>query len=685
MAAAAHARAGRRILSAFRQDALGRWLSLILLMMLCTLSQAASARDWIDRLSIIQEQGSVLSIEEVRERSQWRIVRDYVSLGFTPSAVWLRIELSPEAPAVPLRLRIRPVYLDQIEVYAPDAAGGWSRQRLGDRFPRGGNALSDTAFSAALHGRHGGPIYVRVQTSSTMAIYPEVLDESDSSRAATFEHLIFGVYFGLMAFLACWAVISAWVRRDPAIALFAIYLFALIGLGLGITGLTSFLSPIGVSDLWTSVFVLVSTLVGALFHRFFVSRYELNRWVLRVVDLCIAWAALNLLLLAVTDPRLPLMANAWLVLSTSIVMSAAAFISAGRARADHRPLLVAYGVVLILLAFTMLPVVGGGIGGELAIHLPMGHGLIIAVTLTLVIARQGRIDLLDRQRLRLTSEQTNRELRLISEQNQEYDRFLAMLTHELRNALSIATLVIRRLQSGEYSGARSVNQAVPDAPPLAALVKDPEVATSLARASSALRSASGVLDKVQAARRFEQEFQHYSSTENFSERLAEVIGRLNIVNLSSRVAPELTLAQDWTYVELILANLIENADRYREPGTSITIDAGSLPGQPAGVRFTIANQLSPNAVIDPDRIFDKYWRDPHAGSRRGAGLGLWLSQNAARLLGGELTCRVKGSAIEFRLTLPDSRAAPVALPGSDPASGEGRLVAPSLPGARQGA
>ncbi len=631
----------------------------LLVMLAWGAAPSALAHNWIERLSILQESGSERSIDAVRQRDDWRTVSDYVSLGFTASAVWVRIDLAPHAPAETLRLRIRPVYLDQIEAYWPDGLGGWSYHQMGDRYPKGDKAFSDTAFSLSFDGRNGGPIYLRVRTSSTMAIYPEVRTESDSERTATFEDLVFGVYFGLTAFLTLWSAITAWIRRDMAIVMFSIYLFSLTGMGLGITGLARFVFPGGTSDLWTSLFVLLSTLAGSLFHRLFLSRYPIGRWAVRFLDGCIVWAVLDLVLLALIEPRLPLMANAWLVMSASVTVAAAAYFSSRRAVTDHQPLLRAYALLLVVLSLTMLPVLGGGIGGELAIHLPMGHGLIIAVTLAVVIARQGRLDLLERQRLSLISEQARRELSLTAEQNQEYDRFLAMLTHELRNALGIASLVIRRLQGGDYASAQApATQGSAPERPRQRFNEDPEIATSLARAGSALRSASAVLDKVQAARRFEQDFRPESSSEHFASRLDELIERIGCSDLSIRVSPDLALTQDWTYVELILSNLVENADRYRERGSSIAIDAEPLQSSDGGVRFTIANRLSAHAAVDPARVFDKYWRDPHAGSRRGAGLGLWLSQNAARLLGGELTCEIRGSEIVFCLSLPNRPALP---------------------------
>lgn len=654
--AAAHRRSGRgpRLRVAIL-------LSLLFLLLLPPLPCAA--RGWIDRMSVLEDASAQLTLEQVIGRSDWRPVDGPLSLGFTSAALWIRLEPSPATPAEPLRLRIRPAYLDQIEVFAPDGANGWIRQVRGDWLPAGGNRVGDTAFSAAVEGRHSGPIYVRVRSTSTMAVYPELRDEAESFRVSAAEHLIFGVYFGLMCFLAFWAFTSAWVRRDAALAVFGLYLLALIGMGLGITGLAAafLLKEVG-SHYWTTLFVLLASPIGGIFHRVFLLRFHPRRWSLWLVDLCIGAGVVNLTLLALIDARTVLAFNAWLVLIGCVAVSLAAFMPGAKTRAEHRTLLIAYGLMLVTLSLTMLPVVGAGVGGALAIHLTMGHGLIVALTLSIALARLARLDSLERQRLELAAEQSRRELAIISAQNREYDQFLAMLTHELRNALSTAALVIRRLSHGEYLSIGPSRTLPADAAtgapasdsegPLASRPRT-DIVVSLSRADSALRAASAVIDKVQAARQIETGAAMDSAAALLADQVLEAADRLGVDDLEIEIEPTLALRQDWTYADLILSNLIENAHRYREAGSLIRITARKRASSAGGIELSVTNRCNPAARIDPDKVFEKYWRDPHASSQRGAGLGLWLSRNAARMLGGDLRCSVRDASISFVLELPD--------------------------------
>ena len=300
----------------------------------------------------------------------------------------------------------------------------------------------------------------------------------------------------------------------------------------------------------------------------------------------------------------------------------------------------------------MLPILGIGFGGLLGIHLTMSHGLIVSIIITLMLGRLGRLEMLERQRLTLAEEQTRRELGIKTAQNHEYDQLLAMLTHELRNALSTAALVVTRLQRGEFrgltAGARGRDERT-DSEPGTQL--DPEFNRSLRRAAAALRSASSVLDKVQVARQLEGPLPLKPVIAQLEERVDSVLDRLSVDDVMVEIDPSMALVQDWTYLELILANLLENADRYRSKGSVIRVRAQLVRHKM--VDLTVQNRMARPLESDPERMFEKYWRDDHARAQQGAGLGLWLARHAAHALGGRLTCRVIGPEIEFCLTVPE--------------------------------
>ncbi len=105
---------------------------------------------------------------------------------------------------------------------------------------------------------------------------------------------------------------------------------------------------------------------------------------------------------------------------------------------------------------------------------------------------------------------------------------------------------------------------------------------------------------------------------------------------------------DPSRVRQILRNLLTNAARYGGPQVEIRLSQNSTMGV-----ITVADSGDP---IPPDReqaIFGPYISAHEGGSQIGSiGLGLFISQKLARLMGGDLTYCHDGTHGLFTLSLP---------------------------------
>ncbi|MFM9046119.1 MAG: sensor histidine kinase, partial [Cyanobium sp.] len=111
----------------------------------------------------------------------------------------------------------------------------------------------------------------------------------------------------------------------------------------------------------------------------------------------------------------------------------------------------------------------------------------------------------------------------------------------------------------------------------------------------------------------------------------------------------------------ILANLLENAFRYSQPGSPVGLECALTS---SGLNLTVWDGGEAIAEEERERIFDRGVRGVQSQGRPGTGLGLALARDLARHLGGnlELVCPpalVEASLPErgnaFRLTLPVAR------------------------------
>jgi signal transduction histidine kinase len=103
-------------------------------------------------------------------------------------------------------------------------------------------------------------------------------------------------------------------------------------------------------------------------------------------------------------------------------------------------------------------------------------------------------------------------------------------------------------------------------------------------------------------------------------------------------------------VSQIIRNLVANADRYGECRTIIVTGITAGPRR-AFLRVVDDGPGVPNFLID--RLFQRYQHGIREHGRTDSvGLGLYLSRNLARLMGGDLTYRRQDGTTIFELTLP---------------------------------
>ncbi len=127
---------------------------------------------------------------------------------------------------------------------------------------------------------------------------------------------------------------------------------------------------------------------------------------------------------------------------------------------------------------------------------------------------------------------------------------------------------------------------------------------------------------------------------------------------------------DPTRVKQVLFNLLSNAIKFSDRGC-VTLDVAPTEG-PTGqpyVAFTVSDTGIGMDEATLNRLFQRFTQGDASPSRRhgGAGLGLEISRNLARLMGGDITVRsTLGQGSSFRFELPLREAAAVPPPHAAP-------------------
>jgi signal transduction histidine kinase len=114
--------------------------------------------------------------------------------------------------------------------------------------------------------------------------------------------------------------------------------------------------------------------------------------------------------------------------------------------------------------------------------------------------------------------------------------------------------------------------------------------------------------------------------------------------------PALTLWADRTRMRQVVANLIENAVKYTEPGGTVAIDAIEGGGE---IALTVRDTGIGIAPEHLPLVWDRLYRADPARSPRGLGLGLSLVKAIVQAHGGHVSASSAiGGGSVFTVTLP---------------------------------
>ncbi|WP_374642371.1 ATP-binding protein [Hydrogenophaga sp.] len=138
--------------------------------------------------------------------------------------------------------------------------------------------------------------------------------------------------------------------------------------------------------------------------------------------------------------------------------------------------------------------------------------------------------------------------------------------------------------------------------------------------------------------------------------------------------PEWVMA-DATRLRQIMYNLINNAIKFTHEG-SIMVEVARSDAMPDGVVITVRDTGVGMDAETVERLFTRFFQADNSLRRRigGAGLGLEISRNLARMMGGDIHVSSQagvGSVFTVILQLPHCDA-----PASDTGTGSGSLGAP---------
>lgn len=192
---------------------------LVVLLLACRLAYGA---DLVRERAYVDDPTAALRLDEVRQMPATPFA-GVLSRGFTRSATWIRLRVDglPGADASgQLVVRIRPVYLDRVELFDPLDTSGRPRV-AGDRVP-----WDDGEFKSLNHGflipasTRPRDIWLRLTTTSSSFIHVEVLTPDEAQQANRLQEMLYGLMMGVLLLYVVWALLQWLLRRERLMAVF---------------------------------------------------------------------------------------------------------------------------------------------------------------------------------------------------------------------------------------------------------------------------------------------------------------------------------------------------------------------------------------------------------------------------------------------------------------------------------
>ena len=223
--------------------------------------------------------------------------------------------------------------------------------------------------------------------------------------------------------------------------------------------------------------------------------------------------------------------------------------------------------------------------------------------------------------------------------------FIANVSHELRTPIGAISVLADALAGspGPDDAARLAGRVRAEADRLSELVKD---LLDLSRIEAVRPNPSAApVDLVGVAAQA-------------ADRCGPLSDKTQVpIHFSTRVERPLVVGDEAQLVSAV-ANLLENAAKYSEPGQSVDLEIVSE--SPGTVAVVVHDRGIGIPSWELDRIFERFYRVDRARDRGtgGTGLGLAIVRHVAVNHGGAVTVESReGEGSTFTLTLPASEAA----------------------------
>ena len=614
---------------------------------LSNLAQAGAA-DYITERSYFEDKSASMSFDEV-QRQPFTPMGQVLSKGYSNSIFWLKLKIvgTESKPALnqevgsdlnqKLVLRIQPTYLNFIRLYDP-LESTIKPRIVGDKYPLSANEYQSLNFNFVIpKAQQSRYVWLQMSTTSTNFMHVQALDIQETIRQDKLQEMFLAFYMGVLFLLLFLPLVIWFLKKEWLTGVFVMKQFGALLLTFFYAGYFRFIfkdiSPSAL-DLAFNINVLLYSLITITFHYVFLYEYKLKLWAKCYFFVAAVCFPLELFLLLSGHDMYALRLNMHVLNGFTMACLLIPFVGVPWNEIvepifNKRQLILIHFIMLIFGTMTILPSLGYLQGNPFSPMAGMMYGGVTGVIFLFVLQYRYRVTR-DKNIAELSSAKAYAKAEKTRREDQE--KFLAMLTHELKTPLSVLKM--------SYTSNSNPSEK------------------TKAHVQTAIADMNDVIDRCAMAdkfenRRFELETESCDLNRMVKNKLAtyQLDERFELIEKD-----KITLTTDPKLLRICLDNLISNALKYGNNSEKITLVLSNhTPNKKAFAAISVSNVVGPVGKPDPEKVFEKYYRAPKAYEKTGSGLGLYLVKSLIELMGGNLSYSSTKNTVTFLITLPKQK------------------------------
>jgi signal transduction histidine kinase len=631
-----------------------RWARALLWLLFTVLSIGAHAKSEDDliiaRGLYVEPAPAALTIEQALTQ-EYKPFSTVLNREFFPTVRWLRLLVAaPQQGSEQVVLRIGPHYIGHIELFEHQQ-GTWTSRSAGDRFPVSQNACTDNTycFPVTIHAGVDNYFYLRIDTINGFILTTRAMTPEDLSSLIVEQQRFFGIEFGVVLMICLWALFIYIRTRHRLAGIFFISEVVTLLFSLSSSGLLAkfyFEDHVWMDNLSFNTLYVLRLIASLLLIQKFLRHYGAPRWFSFFAKGAFGILILELFALKLGPVTLAALNFNFLLVTLMPLVLLLALPGCHQMPLTHKRL-IALGALILggLLWIDILPILGWVKPDIVTVPGNWG-GVIVAIALSLMV----NSDLTHRRIIYDREVQELQYLRaknlLESEQIKERSMLIDMLTHELKNPLATMRMAAGSLRRS--LGVLSTEQSTDSADRIDSMVQ-------------AINNMNTVIERCVQVDQLDQK--------GFSPKL-ENVDIYQVVDdvLTSQAEAQrlefrpqsatLIFRTDPNLFAIILTNLLDNAIKYSEPDSLITLEIElneALGVYPAMLKIRVSNTVSQYGVPDSVSLFSRYYRGPLAHEKSGTGLGLYLVKSLCKILRGSIRFEHNNGLVHFTVESRQSR------------------------------